>query len=275
MTATADACRKLLTDIEDTLRVAPTPARTRIFVRIADLFLVHCEALDNEGVSLFDEVFLRQTDSLDTETLAATAARLAPVPNAPPYLMRMLARHGDAAVAAPVLMRSALLKTQDLIGIAKVSSQAHRLAIAQRASLEETLTQVLVEHGDQDVMNRLAANPGAKFFISDFGTMLGRATADERARVMTRLPASVLRTGGDHIANCMMLDISPGGAKLEIEGPDTVPEVFTLEFTTVELKQIQCRAVWRRPGIIGLRFSTSLIALWDPTYDEAGELATA
>jgi hypothetical protein len=268
MSATAEDCRKLLGDIEDTLRGASVPTRTRIFERTGDLFLHHAEALDSEAVGLFDQVFLRQIDGVDEATLAATSARLAPIDKAPPYLVRMLARHGVAAVATPVLAQSPVLKTQELIGIAKVSSQAHRAAIAQRPEVDEMLTQVLVEHGDQDVMNRLAANPGARYFVADFGTMLGRATADERARVMTRMPVAALNADGSLAGDCTMLDVSPGGAKLECDAPANVPEVFTLELTTVERKQIQCRAVWRRASIIGLRFATPLIALWDPTYEE-------
>lgn len=275
MSATAEACRTLLSDIEDKLRTASDAARARIFVRTADLFLHFAGALDAEGVALFDEVFLRQTDGVGDAALAETGARLAPVPNAPPYLMRMLARHGSASIATPVLRQSPTLKVQELIAIAKVSSQAHRLAIAQRATIDEALSRVLIEHGDQDVLNRLAANPGARFHITDFGAMLGRASADDRARVQTRQPVAILRVGGEVVANGMMLDISPGGAKLEFDAPANVPEVFTMEFTSVERKQIQCRTVWRRASIVGLRFAESLIALWDPDYVESGLAASA
>jgi hypothetical protein len=134
---------------------------------------------------------------------------------------------------------------------------------------------VLVEHGDQDVMNRLAANPGARFLVADFGAMLGRASADDRARVLARQPVSALRNTGDLIANGTMLDISPGGAKLEFAAAADVPEIFTMEFTSVERKQLSCRAVWRRASIVGVRFAEPLIALWDPDYVEVSVAASA
>ena len=269
MDRSAAALRKLLAEIEDTLRPAPTQLRARVFTRITDLFMQHADAIDGEKSALFDEVFLRQTGGVDTDTLAATSARIAPLPNAPPRLVATLARHGVPEVAAPVLAQSPLLTTAELVAIAGISSPRHLLAIAQRAVIEAPLSQVLIELGDQAVINQLATNPGARFNVADFGALLGRASADDRARVVTRMPTAVLRFGGQVAGRCMMLDISPGGAKLSFDTPASVPELFTLEFTAVERKQIQCRVVWRRGNMLGLRFTTSVIALWDPEAAQA------
>ncbi len=261
----AEARRKLLAEIEATLRPASTPTRARIFGRITDLFLQYADAIDGAGVTLFDEVLLRQTSGVDTDTLAAASAALAPLACAPPRLIRVLARHPVPEVATPMLAHAPALTTPDLTAIAGVSSARHLLAIAQRTLIEEPLAQVLLDLGAQDVVDRLAANPGARFRLSDFGRLLGRASADDRARVITRMPVAVVRFGGQVSGHCMMVDVSPGGAKLVFEVPASVPELFTLEFTAVERTQIQCRVVWRRGAMLGLRFTTSLIALWDPS----------
>lgn len=265
----AEARRKLLAEIEETLRSASTQTRSRIFIRITDLFLQYAAALDEDAVALFGEIFLRQTNGVDTDILAEASARLAPLANAPPQLIRMLAQHGVAAVAAPVLALSPTLTTTDLVAIAEISSPDHMLAIAQRAVLDEQITQVLVERGNQPVMNQLAINPGARFTTADFGAMLGRAAADDRARVLTRMPVKVVRLGGSAAGECTMIDVSPGGAKLSFEVPASVPELFLLELSAVERRQIQCRVVWRRGEILGLRFTSSLVALWDPDAVEA------
>ena len=83
-------------------------------------------------------------------------------------------------------------------------------------------------------MNQLATNPGAHFLIADWGAMLGRAASDERARVVTRTPVRALRLGGGVAAECMMLDVSPGGAKLNLDVPANVPELFMLEPASME-----------------------------------------
>jgi hypothetical protein len=261
---TAEARRKLLAEIEATLRSASTQTRGRIFMRITDLFCHYARALDEEAIALFGEVFLRQISGVDTDALAEAAAKLAPIANAPPRLVRMLSQHGVAAVAGPVLTYAPALTTHELVAIAGISSPAHLSAIARRQPLDEQVTQVLVEMGTQAVMNDLATNPGARFTIADFGAMLGRAKADDRARVITRMPVRVLRLGGGIAGDCLMTDVSPGGAKLNFDVPASVPEMFVLEFSAVGCKQIQCRVVWRRGSMLGLRFTASLIALWDP-----------
>jgi len=51
------------------------------------------------------------------------------------------------------------LTTPDLIDIAARKSQPHLLAISNRSSLSEDLTDVLIERGDREVISKLAENP--------------------------------------------------------------------------------------------------------------------
>ena len=265
----AEARRKLLADVEETLRSASTQTRGRIFIRITELFLHYAPALDDEAVTLFGEVFLRQTNGVDTDALAEASARIAPQRNAPKRLIHTLSRHGVAEVAGPVLTHAPSLTSSELIAIAGYSTPEHQIAIAKRNRLDEQVTQTLIEIGHPAVMNQLCINPGAKFRLPDFGTMLGRAQADDRARVLMRTPVKVVRLGGTVAGECMLIDISPGGAKLLFEEPTSVPELFAVEFMAAENTQVQVRVVWRRAEMIGLRFTSSLVALWDPQAAQA------
>lgn len=265
----AEARRKLLADVEEALRSASTQTRGRIFIRITELFLHYAPALDDEAVTLFGEVFLRQTNGIDTDALAEASARIAPLRNAPKRLIHTLSRHGVAEVAGPVLTHAPSLTSSELIAIAGYSTPEHQIAIAKRNRLDEQVTQTLIEIGHPAVMNQLCINPGAKFRLTDFGTMLGRAQADDRARVLMRTPVKVVRLGGTVAGECMLIDISPGGAKLLFEEPTSVPELFAVEFMAAENTQVQVRVVWRRAEMIGLRFTSSLVALWDPQAAQA------
>jgi len=265
----AEARRKLLADVEEALRSASTQTRGRIFIRITELFLHYAPALDDEAVTLFGEVFLRQTNGVDTDALAEASARIAPLRNAPKRLIHTLSRHGVAEVAGPVLTHAPSLTSSELIAIAGYSTPEHQIAIAKRNRLDEQVTQTLIEIGHPAVMNQLCINPGAKFRLPDFGTMLGRAQADDRARVLMRTPVKVVRLGGTVAGECMLIDISPGGAKLLFEQPTSVPELFAVEFMAAENTQVQVRVVWRRAEMIGLRFTSSLVALWDPQAAQA------
>jgi len=265
----AEARRKLLADVEEALRSASTQTRGRIFIRITELFLHYAPALDDEAVTLFGEVFLRQTNGVDTDALAEASARIAPLRNAPKRLIHTLSRHGVAEVAGPVLTHAPSLTSSELIAIAGYSTPEHQIAIAKRNRLDEQVTQTLIEIGHPAVMNQLCINPGAKFRLTDFGTMLGRAQADDRARVLMRTPVKVVRLGGTVAGECMLIDISPGGAKLLFEEPTSVPELFAVEFMAAENTQVHVRVVWRRAEMIGLRFTSSLVALWDPQAAQA------
>ena len=61
---------------------------------------------------------------------------------------------------------------------ASIKSQAHLLAISQRRSITEDVTDVLVERGDREVINSVARNHGARFSGAGFLHMVKRAEGD-------------------------------------------------------------------------------------------------
>ena len=76
------------------------------------------------------------------------------------------------------LQGSEKLKSYALVANVCTKGQPHLLAISKRESLEEAVTDVLVTRGDQEVVNSVATNSGARF--SDFGFlhMIQRADGD-------------------------------------------------------------------------------------------------
>ena len=83
------------------------------------------------------------------------------------------------------------------IEIAKTHSQQHLLAICDRKTLSEALTDVLMRLGDVNVSNALARNAGAKFSECGYATLVGRAERDEslteKLGLRLDLPANLLR----------------------------------------------------------------------------------
>ena len=98
--------------------------------------------------------------------------------NAPLQTTRILALDDEIAVAGPILSHSQCLDEATLVEGAKTKSQEHLLAISQRSSISEAVTDVLVERGNTDVVVNTAANAGAKF--SEFGcsTLVARSGED-------------------------------------------------------------------------------------------------
>jgi uncharacterized protein (DUF2336 family) len=115
--------------------------------------------------------------------------RLAPVDHAPPGTVRQLAVNDEIIVAGPVLAQSNRLDEAILVAIAKTKSQAHLLAISARKQLNEPVTDVLVQRGDDRVAHSVAANLGAVFSDQGFDVLAERADADVAlAETMVRRP---------------------------------------------------------------------------------------
>jgi hypothetical protein len=58
--------------------------------------------------------------------------------------------------------------------------------------------------------------------------------------------------------NCMVLDISEGGAKLDVMDSATIPDHFALLFSQQGSPKRACRVVWRTSLQIGVCFEMQL-----------------
>ena len=74
-----------------------------------------------------------------------------------------------------MLQNSEVLQDDDLVEIVEKNSQEHLNAIAQRTSVGETVTDVLVKKGDDTVLGTLADNNGAQFSRNGMETIVERA----------------------------------------------------------------------------------------------------
>ena len=170
---------RIVEDLEASLQARSDPERIQMLRSVSALFLNDADHHSAEQIALFDTVLCRLIEHMETQTLARLSEELAPIDTAPPRLVRQLARHDEIIVSGPVLTQSSRLKTDDLIEIARTKSQAHLLAIGNRAWIEEVVTDVLVERGDTEVARTIASNTGAQFSKSGFCTLVVRAQSEE------------------------------------------------------------------------------------------------
>ena len=125
-------------------------------------------------VDLFDQIMDKVLAEVEPLARKELAEHLADLEQAPRRTLVRLA--GDAIeIAAPVLMRSPALTDDDLEPIAREKSQEHLFAIAQRPTLSERLTDILVERGDENVAQAVTSNEGARFSEVSFKTLAVRA----------------------------------------------------------------------------------------------------
>lgn len=169
----------LMSELEDALQSGAPERRVELLRRITDLFLNDANRLNEAQVGVFDEILTHLAHRIEERVLSQISLKLAPVRNAPPNMIALLAGDDNIAVAGPVLAQSDRLAERDLIEIAKSKGQTHLLAIAIRAQLSEAITDILIERGDKRVVGKLARNSGARFSQGGYEMIVSRADGDD------------------------------------------------------------------------------------------------
>jgi uncharacterized protein (DUF2336 family) len=159
--------QSLIDELEAAISQKNLASRAEVLRRITDLFAAGSATFGGEQTSLFDDVMGRLVNEIDHSARAAFGERIAGLTNTPPRVTQALALDDSIEVAGPVLRRSDSLDEDTLIIGARTKGQDHLFAISQRSQLSESVTDVLVERGNQKVVISTAANTGARF--SDFG----------------------------------------------------------------------------------------------------------
>ncbi len=170
----------IVTELELALLDATADKRMDVLRRVTDLFVGEAEHYTSDQTALFDNVMGQLVSHIESRAAVELSKRLAPIANAPLQTVRHLADHDDIEVSGPILEKSDRLTDDDLVAIAKSKSQAHLAKIANRSRLTETVTDVLVDHGDSDVANTLAINTGAQFSKIGMAKLVMHADGDAR-----------------------------------------------------------------------------------------------
>lgn len=169
----------LIDELERALAAGTNAQRIEMLSRITDLFLQGASRYADDHIQVFDEVIAKLANAIESKTRAKLAMRLADVPNAPAGVVKMLAFDNDIDVAGPVLSTSERLDDKDLVANARIKSQAHLVAISERKSLSEAVTDVLVTRGDKQVVHSVTKNAGARFSDAGFRMLVKRSAGDE------------------------------------------------------------------------------------------------
>jgi uncharacterized protein (DUF2336 family) len=171
---------RIINEVENAIATGSVERRHTALRRVTDLFLVASEQYSDDEIALFDDVIIRLAADIELSARSLLAVRLAPIPNAPPNTIRALAFDDAIEVARPVLAQSERLDDQTLVENGRKKSQEHLLAISRRRSLSETVTDLLVQRGNQRVVLSAAQNGGARFSDLGFAILVQRSAGDDR-----------------------------------------------------------------------------------------------
>jgi uncharacterized protein (DUF2336 family) len=184
----------IVDEVETALRTGSAEKRLETIKRVTDLFLSSAHSYKSEQVELFDNLLERLVKTIEIRAIAEVSARialaelsaqLAPVSQAPPSVVRRLARNDEIAVAGPVLMESARLSAEDLVEVAQTKGEQHLLAIAGRWWLKEVVTDALLARRYPSVSRRIVKNPGARISAAGFAIVVAQAESDPELSVET------------------------------------------------------------------------------------------
>ena len=175
----ASSPENLLDELQATLTHGTVARRVETLRRVTDLFANGAADFADEQVGLFDDVFQCLIEHIELSAKALLANRLAPIDTAPPRTIRTLAFDDAIEVAGPVLSKSERLDDATLIEAARSKSQAHLMAISTRRVLSGAVTDVLVQRGNDDVIQSTVNNSGAEFSERGFTRLVNRAEGDD------------------------------------------------------------------------------------------------
>jgi uncharacterized protein (DUF2336 family) len=184
----------IVDEVETAIKTGSAERRLETLKGVTDLFLSSANKLNDEQIELFDNVLERLIKTIELRAiadistriaLAETSGKLAPIAQAPPSVIRHLARNDAIDVAGPILSESARLGTEDLLEIAETKGEQHLLAISGRWWLKEVVTDALLARKYPTVSRRIVNNPGARLSTSGFAIVLAQAESDPELAVET------------------------------------------------------------------------------------------
>jgi hypothetical protein len=73
-------------------------------------------------------------------------------------------------------------------------------------------------------------------------------------RAQVEQSAYIADDDGKPLCPCLMIDVSSGGAKLQIEATVELPATFILVLSKDGLVRRPCKPVWRGPKTVGVQF---------------------
>jgi uncharacterized protein (DUF2336 family) len=187
----------IIPELEEAVRSGSPLRRVNTLREVTNLFLHDGERLSEEQIKVFDNVLCMLVSRVETCARAELSNSLSPLDYAPVDVIQRLARDDEIAVAGNVLTHSSRLTEITLIEVASTKGQDHLMAISGRANLTETVTDIIVDRGENRVIRKLAGNSTARFSTTGYSEMVVRAETDDELTELlgmrVDLPTKALR----------------------------------------------------------------------------------
>ncbi len=171
------ASAALLSEL-DTIEAWPAERWADTLHRITSLFLRSADSLTARQITVFDDVFIRLIDRVDTQSLARLSQQLSQVKCALPQSIGKLAFDENESVAIPIL-KSRDVAQELLLAVVQSGGPKHRLAIARRHMVDPAVSEALIRCGETIVHHALAENLGARLFEGSWSQLVQLGESDQ------------------------------------------------------------------------------------------------
>ena len=231
----------LIPELERAIKSHDAERRKAALSGVAELFRnVKIQDENDERLELFDDVFAQLVKDMTTSTLAKLSGDLSLAKVAPVKLVQQLAQSDAIEIAHPILSRSNQVSQATLIHVAQTKGQEHLHAVASRARVNATISDLLIERGNEKVVQAVTANANAQISERGFGALterysdhekiavniakrqdvpprvmkalLSRATDTVRSLIVNSVPLEKRQTVSDILKDCL----KPGGLETSV-----------------------------------------------------------
>jgi uncharacterized protein (DUF2336 family) len=154
--------------------------RLSILRSITDLYFAGAGHHTDTEVYLFNDIMERIVDQISRSDKIALATRLSAEADSPYGIVRKLAFDSEVDIARPVIQYSSVLGEEDLVRLAQQAPQSHLEVLADRRNISASITDVLIDRGNQNVLHTVSANRTAEISLGGFRHLAERALDDPK-----------------------------------------------------------------------------------------------
>ncbi len=169
----------MLADMVDLAREKSSEKRRELMGRIADHFAEGSDNYSDQELKLFSQIISKLLEETDTQARFELSEKISRNANTPHDITLKLANE-EIKIARPMLENSPNLTPEDLLYLVAVKGMEHRLAISQRADLNEKITDRLIQNGECEILRAISGNKGAHLSDWGFGALAEYAPEDEQ-----------------------------------------------------------------------------------------------
>ena len=169
----------MLNELTKLAEVESSEKRRELMSNIADLFMQQSDNASDNEINIFGDILTKLLNVMDEEGKTSISDDFSRLDNAPKSFAMALANE-SAAVANPMLTNSKVYTDDDLIKISQNKDENHRVAISNRETVSENVTDSLISFGESTVMQSVTRNKGAAISNDGLRKIVTHAQDDQK-----------------------------------------------------------------------------------------------